>query len=67
MARSPEHWRRMAEEARTLADGLSTEANRQQMMEVAESYERLAEQAEREQGREAERSPASPSPSSRPS
>ena len=45
--RSPEYWRDMADEARTLADGLVTEVNRQQMLAVAENYERLAEQAER--------------------
>jgi len=40
----------MAEEARTLAEGLSTEVNRQHMLEVAKSYDLLAEQAAREQG-----------------
>jgi hypothetical protein len=37
--------------ARALADGLSTEANRLQMMEIAKSYDLLAEQAEREKRR----------------
>ncbi|HEY1506657.1 MAG TPA: hypothetical protein VGF92_20305 [Stellaceae bacterium] len=50
--RSAEHWRRMADEARTLAEGLATEANRQQMLAVAADYERLAEQAERKKEHE---------------
>jgi hypothetical protein len=47
-SRSPKHWRDMAEEARAMADGLATEANRQQMLQIAEDYERLAKQAQRE-------------------
>jgi predicted P-loop ATPase/GTPase len=49
--RSPDYWRHMAEEARTMADGLTAETNRQHMFAIAESYDRLAEQAEREQKR----------------
>ena len=47
--RSPEAWRKMAAEARKLAEGLATDANRQQLIDVAKNYERLAEEAEREQ------------------
>ena len=49
--RSPEYWRDLAEEARAIAAGLTTEENRQQMLTIAENYDRLAEQAEREQQR----------------
>jgi hypothetical protein len=59
--RPPEYWRSMADEARTLAEGLPTEINRQQMLGVAESYDRLAEQAEREQERAAKKSSSSAS------
>ena len=45
---SPEDWRGMAREARTVADGLATEANRRQMLAVAENYERLADEVEAE-------------------
>jgi hypothetical protein len=62
-SRSPESWRNMAEEARTLADGLATEVNRQQMLTVAENYDRLAELAEREQGKTGTRTPDKPAPS----
>jgi hypothetical protein len=40
-----------AAEARTVAEGLSTATNRQYMLEVAKSYDRLAEQAQREEDR----------------
>jgi hypothetical protein len=43
---SPEHWRRRAREARTLADGLATEANHRQMLAVAENYMRMADEVE---------------------
>jgi len=55
------YWRNMANQARTLADGLVTEVNRQQMLGLAETYDRLAEQAEREQKRAFARSWTSPS------
>ena len=48
---SSEHWRGLAKEARVMADGLATEENRRQMLQIAENYERLAEQAEHEQDR----------------
>jgi hypothetical protein len=41
----------MADEARALADGLSTETNRQHMLQIAKNYDLLAEQAEREESR----------------
>ena len=47
--RSPEEWRKLADSARKMAEGLATEANRQQLLEIAANYDRLAEQAEREQ------------------
>ena len=43
---SPEHWRRLAREVRTMAGGLATEANRRQMLAIAENYLRLADEAE---------------------
>lgn len=49
--RSADYWRGMAAKARAMADGLITEANRERMLEIAENYDRLAEQAEREQER----------------
>ena len=49
--RSPEYWRGMAHEARTIADGLTTEANRRQMLAIAENFERLADEAELEEKR----------------
>ena len=45
---SPEYWRDMAREARTVADRLATEATRRQMLAAAENYERLADQSEEE-------------------
>lgn len=48
---SPGYWRAMALEARSVADGLATEANRRQMLAVAENYERLADEAELEEQR----------------
>ena len=46
---SPEYWRDMAREARTVADRLATESTRRQMLAAAESYERLADEAEEEE------------------
>ena len=51
--RSPDYWRGMADEARALADGLTTETNRQHMLEIAKSYDLLAAQAQREADRAA--------------
>jgi hypothetical protein len=52
MDHSPDYWRGLAEEARTMADALTTEANREQMLAIAKSYDFLAEQAERARQRE---------------
>jgi len=46
---TPEYWRAKASEARIVATGLATEANRRQMLAVAENFDRLAEEAEREE------------------
>ena len=43
-----EYWRAKAREARRVANGLTTEANRRQLLAAAENYERLAGEAERE-------------------
>jgi hypothetical protein len=45
---SSAYWRSKAREARMIADGLATEANREQLLDVAGNYERLAEEAEQE-------------------
>jgi hypothetical protein len=38
----PEHWRRRAEEARTLAERMKDETSRQIMLQLAADYDRLA-------------------------
>jgi hypothetical protein len=43
----PAHWRARAEESRVLAEQLSDRDSRRMMLGVAESYERLAQHAER--------------------
>ena len=58
--RSSDYWRGMADEARALADSLSTDVNRHQLMEIAKSYDVLAEQAAREEERRATTHPAPP-------
>jgi len=42
----PAHWRGRAEEARTVADEMKDEISRQMMLDIAETYERLAKHAE---------------------
>jgi hypothetical protein len=41
----PEHWRRRAAEARTLAEKMTDSEGKKFMMEIAEKYERLAARA----------------------
>ena len=43
----PEHWRRRAIEARRIAQSLNDHAAKETMQEIARSYERIAEIAER--------------------
>jgi hypothetical protein len=43
----PEHWRQRAKESRALADQLDDPTAKQTLLEIAQSYERLAELAER--------------------
>ena len=47
-AHTPGYWLEKAREARSVANGLATEANRRQMLAAAENYERLAEEAKLE-------------------
>jgi ribosomal protein L17 len=47
----PEYWLAKAKEARRVANGLATEANRKRMLAAAENFERLAAEAELEKGR----------------
>jgi len=42
----PEHWRKRAEEARTLANQMNDETSKQTMLKIAADYDRLAERAE---------------------
>jgi hypothetical protein len=41
--RSPEHWRQRAEEARAMAEQMIDERSQSLLMDVAESYDRLAD------------------------
>jgi len=41
----PQHWRRRAEEARTLADELTDPDAKCKMLKIAEDYEKLSMQA----------------------
>ena len=43
----PEHWRRRAIEARRIAQSLTIMLRKETMQEIARSYERIAEIAER--------------------
>jgi hypothetical protein len=44
--KDPQHWRRRAEEARTLADELTDAEAKRKMLKIAEDYEALAMRAE---------------------
>ena len=46
IANDPEHWRRRAEEARMNAKSIPDPDAKRRMLDVAVSYERLAEKAE---------------------
>jgi len=46
---TPGYWRDRARVARTTANGLASEADRRQLLAVAENYERLADEAELEE------------------
>jgi hypothetical protein len=43
---NPKHWRERAKEARRMADSLSDPVARENMLEVAAAYERMAERVE---------------------
>ena len=45
LLKDPAHWRERAEDARRVAETLTDPKARQTMLEIAESYERLAERA----------------------
>jgi hypothetical protein len=42
----PEHWRKRADEARSLADDMKDEISKQMMLQIADDYERLVKRAE---------------------
>jgi hypothetical protein len=46
LLKDPAHWRARAAEARRVADTVADPKARQSMLEIAESYERLAERAQ---------------------
>jgi hypothetical protein len=43
----PEHWRRLAQETREKANGMSSSELKKRMLEIAAEYDRLAEYAAR--------------------
>ena len=42
----PEHWRKRADEARSLADDMKDEISKQMMLQIADDYEHRAKHAE---------------------
>ena len=42
----PEHWRKRADEARSLAYGMKDEISKQMTLQIADDYEHLAKRAE---------------------
>lgn len=44
--RSPEYWRVRAEEARTVAEGMSSRDGMQAMLNIADLYDQLASRSE---------------------
>jgi hypothetical protein len=47
LVNNPKHWRERAEEARATAEQLTDPVARRTMLQVAESYDALAERAEK--------------------
>jgi hypothetical protein len=43
---SGEHWRKRADEARSLADDMKDEISKQMILQIADDYESLAKRAE---------------------
>jgi hypothetical protein len=41
-----QHWRNRAEEARSLGEGMTDEAAKRAMLDIARNYEKIAERAE---------------------
>ena len=41
----PEHWRKRADEARSLADDMNDEISKQMTLQIADDYEHLARRA----------------------
>jgi hypothetical protein len=46
IANDPEHWRKRAEDMRTLANEIKDPLSKQTMLKIAEDYDRLAKRAE---------------------
>ena len=46
LSKDPEHWRKRADEARSLANNMKDEISKQMMLQIADDYEHLAKRAE---------------------